>query len=130
MAGKGPRRSAPERTPRLFVRLDLTAADQLGPGKVRLLELIDSEGSISAAGRAMRMSYRRAWLLVETLNTMFRDPLVECATGGRRGGGAGLTPLGRRVVAEYRDIERAAGREASRGLRRLQGWSRVRVHAR
>lgn len=125
MAGRGRRKSAPERSPRLFLRLDLTAADQLGPGKVRLLELIDSEGSISAAGRAMRMSYRRAWLLVEALNTMFRDPLVECATGGRRGGGAALTSLGRRVVREYRDIEHVASRQAAGGMKRLRGWSRA-----
>lgn len=128
MAGKGPRRSAPERTPRLFVRLDLTAADQLGPGKVRLLELIDSEGSISGAARAMHMSYRRAWLLVEALNAMFRDPLVSCATGGTHGGGAALTPLGRRVAREYRSIEQVASRQAAGGMKRLRGWSRAAAH--
>src|SRR5436190_7583566 len=70
----------------------------LGPGKVDLLEAIERKGSISAASREMGMSYRRAWLLVEALNSMFGQPLVVAATGGARGGGAQITELGRAIA--------------------------------
>src|SRR5919108_2663065 len=77
--------------PRLWIRIDLPGGRRVGPGKIRLLELIDETGSISAAGRAMAMSYRRAWLLVESLNTSFRERVVDAQPGGRHGGGARLT---------------------------------------
>jgi len=77
----------------------------LGPGKVRLLELVAETGSISAAGRAMKMSYRRAWLLIDELNRMFEEPLVASRLGGASGGGASLTPRGIDVVRRYRAIE-------------------------
>jgi molybdate transport system regulatory protein len=93
---------------RLSIRIDLAGACRVGPGKARLLELIDETGSISAAGRAMAMSYRRAWLLVESLNIAFRAPVVAAHPGGRRGGGARLTPFGRELLERYRAIERAA----------------------
>jgi molybdate transport system regulatory protein len=86
----------------------------LGPGKVDLLEAIGRTGSISAAGRELGMSYRRAWLLVDALNHMFPDALVTAAPGGSRGGGAKLTDYGRGVAAAYRRVEartRAAMRE-------------------
>jgi molybdate transport system regulatory protein len=86
----------------------------LGPGKVDLLEAIGRTGSISAAGRELGMSYRRAWLLVDALNHMFPQPLVNAAPGGSRGGGAKLTDYGRSVAAAYRRVEaraRAAMRE-------------------
>ena len=86
----------------------------IGPGKADLLELIAETGSISAAGRRMGMSYKRAWTLVETLNAIFRRPLVERSRGGAAGGGARLTEEGRRVLAHYRSLEeraRAAGAE-------------------
>ena len=70
---------------RLTIRIDLGAA-RLGPGKIRLLEHVDTHGSITAAGKQMEMSYRRAWLLIEELNTMFDAPLVETRPGGRGGG--------------------------------------------
>ena len=69
------------------------------------MDAIDREGSISAAGRALGMSYRRAWALVEEMNRHFRAPLVESARGGAGGGGAGLTDLGRAVLGEYRALE-------------------------
>lgn len=97
--------TARRQTAVISVRIDLTPTSRLGPGKVELLEAIGETGSISAAGRAMKMSYRRAWLLVDSLNQIFRSPLVEAAPGGARGGGAHLTPLGREVVAHYRAIE-------------------------
>ena len=102
-------------TARLSIRIDLTGREgacRVGPGKARLLELIDETGSISAAGRAMAMSYRRAWLLVESLNTSFRAPVVDAQSGGRRGGGARLTAFGRELVQRYRAIERAAASAA------------------
>ena len=85
------------------------------------MELIAEHGSISAAGRAMGMSYRRAWLLVDSLNNAFKEPLVLRQTGGSNGGGADLTKLGRSVVERYRAIEAAATVEASADLRALAG---------
>lgn len=93
---------------RFSVRLDFSPGGRLGPGKVQLLEAIGETGSISAAGRSMKMSYRRAWLLVDDLNRIFRSPLVEAQPGGAKGGGARLTALGREIVASYRAIEAKA----------------------
>ena len=92
--------------PRL--RILLGSAIAMGPGKADLLEAIDIEGSITRAARRMGMSYRRAWLLVEVMNGAFRAPLVETARGGRRGGGAHLTDLGREALARYRAMEAKA----------------------
>lgn len=104
----------------LFLRIDLGAERLLGPGKVRLLETIDELGSISAAGRAMGMSYRRAWVLVDETNRCFHAPVVAARPGGRAGGGASLTTLGREVVAHYRAIERRAATAAAEDLEALQ----------
>jgi molybdate transport system regulatory protein len=90
---------------RLTIRLDFEAGRRLGAGKVALLESIDRTGSISAAGRAQGMSYRRAWLLVDDLNQLFASPLVAAHHGGLNGGGAALTDEGRRIVALYRAAE-------------------------
>jgi molybdate transport system regulatory protein len=89
------------------VSLKLRFTDELalGPGKIRLLELIRETGSISAAGRAMGMSYRRAWLLVDDLNRSFKGPLVVTQLGGSGGGGAELTALGIDIARRYRAIE-------------------------
>ena len=80
----------------------------IGPGKAELLERIAETGSISAAAKRMGMSYRRAWLLVETMNQCFRAPLVEAAKGGKGGGGAHLSSLGHEVLSRYRQMERTA----------------------
>jgi molybdate transport system regulatory protein len=80
--------------PRLKLRIDFDDERAIGPGKIELLELIDALGSISAAGRRMKMSYRRAWLLVDALSRCFRQPLVASHAGGAHGGGATLTPAG------------------------------------
>jgi len=93
---------------KLFLRLDLGGTARLGPGKVRLLELIEELGSISAAGRAMKMSYRRAWLLIDELNSYFSGAVVTTTLGGAGGGRAKVTPLGRSVIRAYRDIEEDA----------------------
>jgi molybdate transport system regulatory protein len=106
---------------RLTLRVELERDEAVGPGKVRLLELIAEHGSISAAGRAMNMSYRRAWLLVDELNRIFAKQLVAKMHGGTQGGGAVLTELGREVVERYRAIERIAEDAAAPHLRALQG---------
>jgi molybdate transport system regulatory protein len=92
----------------LQLRLLLDGVIALGPGKAALLRGIQDSGSISAAARAMSMSYRRAWLLVEDMNRCFRQPLVETTTGGPHGGGARLTDNGRDVLARYAAMEQAA----------------------
>jgi molybdate transport system regulatory protein len=99
---------------KLFLRLDLASKVRLGPGKIRLLEEIARRGSISTAGHAMKMSYRRAWLLVDDLNSYFRAPVVTTGPGGAGGGKAGLTPLGRSLIRAYRAMEK----DAERVLRR------------
>jgi molybdate transport system regulatory protein len=93
---------------RLTLRIDFDQGRALGPGKIKLLELIDALGSISAAGRQMGMSYRRAWLLIDDLNQSFRQPVVASRVGGAHGGGAALTDLGCAVVRHYRAAEAAA----------------------
>jgi molybdate transport system regulatory protein len=95
----------PRRCDRLSIRLDLASGARIGPGKVAVLEEIARSGSISAAGRALRMSYRRTWQLVEDLNRSLGRPVVETASGGDGGGGAVLTPVGKAVVERYRAIE-------------------------
>lgn len=104
---------------RLSIRLDLTNGDRIGPGKIALLEAIRAEGSISAAARHLGMSYRRAWLLVEELNDALCEPAVTAATGGQRGGGATLTPVGQRVIEHYRAIEDLARSSASGEFRAI-----------
>ncbi len=91
--------------PRAALKIDFGTEVRLGPGKVRLLELIAETGSISEAARKMEMSYRRAWLLIEEVNGIFGKPVVETATGGAGGGGAKITPLGKAVIVAFRDIE-------------------------
>jgi len=93
---------------RLTVRVDFGADRALGPGKVRLLEAIAKTGSISQAGRALDMSYRRAWLLVDDMNRCFREPVVATKPGGAQGGGAALTPFGAELIEKYRSIEAEA----------------------
>lgn len=100
----------------LSIRLDLAPDVRVGPGKIRLLELVGEQGSISAAGRAIGMSYRRAWLLLDELNRSFPDPVIRARPGGRSGGGAVLTPFGTHLVASYRAIERDAAKAAARHL--------------
>lgn len=104
----------------LFLRIDLGAERLLGPGKVRLLELIERLGSIAAAGRAMGMSYRRAWLLVDEMNGTFRQPVVAKQHGGRAGGGAAVTDFGQEVVQRYRAIEAEAQAAVAGHLQALQ----------
>lgn len=94
--------------PRLRIRIVFGDEAMLGPGKADLLERIRETGSIAAAGRAMAMSYKRAWSLVEQMNAAFREPLVESARGGAQGGGARLTEAGETVLENYRKVEEIA----------------------
>ena len=107
---------------RLTIRIDFDAGGGLGPGKARLLELIDELASLRRAAAAMEMSYRKAWLLIQAAEESFGAKLVETATGGAHGGGSKLTAKGRDVLAHYRAIETksaAAARSEIAALSRL-----------
>jgi molybdate transport system regulatory protein len=102
--------------PKLVVRVKLGGGGILGPGKADLLETIERVGSISAAARQMRMSYRQAWLLLNTMNEAFRQPVVQTSQGGPRGGGATLTDLGRQLLGCYRSLQEKARKSTSAEL--------------
>lgn len=104
----------------VHLRVTLKRDVAIGPGKADLLEGIAATGSIAAAGRRMGMSYKRAWLLVGTMNRCFRTPVVEAAKGGQAGGGARLTPLGAQVLAIYRRMQARTGRAIARDLAILE----------
>jgi molybdate transport system regulatory protein len=97
----------------------------MGPGKAELIARIRQTGSISAAARAMGMSYRRAWQLVEALNETYREPVVTTAIGGTRGGGAQVTAFGERLVASYRAMEDKASAAIAADLRRFNAHLRT-----
>jgi molybdate transport system regulatory protein len=102
--------------PRLRVRLVLGRSIAIGPGKADLLAAIAETGSISAAGRSMAMSYKKAWYLIDTMNRCFRKPLVVASKGGSSRGGAQLTSMGQKVLELYRSIENQAAKAAARDL--------------
>lgn len=108
------------------VRLRVMQGDTIafGPGKADLLMAIGRTGSISAAARELTMSYRRAWLLVEEMNRCFTQPLVETATGGARGGGAGVTDFGRNVLARYQRMQKIADEAIDNDMRYLRSLIR------
>jgi len=106
--------------PQLQLRIDLAPGVRFGPGKADLLEGIDTLGSIAGAGRLMRMSYKRAWELVGELNRCFDAPLVDASKGGSGGGGASLTPLGKKMLRSYRAMQAAAQSAVGRELNQLR----------
>ena len=110
--------------PRLRVRIDFGDAVRLGPGKADLPERIRETGSIAAAGRTMSMSYKRAWSLVEELNTAFREPLVDSTRGGAGGGGARLTETGETVLGQYRELEKILAEAGASRLETLRAMLR------
>ena len=109
----------PERQPHLRIIFAT-----IGPGKARLLELLAETHSLTEAARRMKMSYKRAWQLVEALNACFREPLVESTTGGRAGGHSQLTKMGRQVLELYGAIRARSLAAAAKEMRRLHGLLR------
>ncbi len=105
---------------RLTLRIDFANGSQIGHGKIRLLELIAEHGSISRAAKQIGMSYRRAWLLVDELNRIFRTPVIETQHGGSGGGSARLTSFGHALVGHYRSLEAQSTKLFSRQLAELE----------
>lgn len=103
------------------LRIDLGPGSSIGPGKIALLERIESSGSLSQAARELGMSYRRAWLLLDDLNHALPEPVTTASVGGAGGGGARLTPLGRELIVAYRDVEHASHDAAAARLAWLTG---------
>lgn len=107
--------------PKIQFRLRIVVGDDIavGPGKIDLLEAIGSTGSITAAARALGMSYRRAWLLVDTMNRCFVSPVVSAAAGGAAGGRTRLTEVGAEVVRRYRALQGLAEKAGENDLAAL-----------
>ena len=100
----------------MSLRIDFADGKRLGPGKVKLLEAIAEHGSISAAGRAIGMSYKRAWDLIEEMNSIFASPVIESHSGGSKGGGAILTPMGKTIITLYRRMEKRSATASKNAL--------------
>lgn len=117
----------PSGEPFLKIKLQLYCGEEIamGPGKADLLEAIDREGSISGAGRALGMSYRRAWMLVDTMNRCWSKPLVETAPGGSARGGARVTPFGSEVLQRFRALQLRA-----EAVRDSEDWSALQAAVR
>lgn len=106
--------------PKARLRIDFDSRRALGPGKVGLLEAVARTGSLTAAAAASGMSYKRAWMLLRSVNELFGAPLAQMAKGGRGGGGgAKITAIGRQVIAAYRLAERRADAGVSRAFARF-----------
>lgn len=101
-------------------RIYIGPAIAIGPGKIDLLRAVAETRSIAAAARSLGLPYKRAWLLIDSLNAGFGRPVVDATTGGRGGGGASLTPLGQQIVAAYEALERRLNAEAAPELEILR----------
>ncbi len=117
MAKSPPSRNSSKKGLKPQIRIMFRKAIAMGPGKADLLRAIGETGSISAAARQMEMSYRRAWLLVDTMNQAFKLPVVVTLTGGKAGGGAAVTDFGKEVLARYSAMEAKASASVARELR-------------
>ena len=107
-------------SPRAHLRIDFSADCSIGPGKIALLEAIARTGSLSAAGRELDMSYRRAWLLLHNVNQAFQQPAVQLSVGGKSGVGAQLTAFGHELVATYRQFEHSVAAQAAEAFAGLK----------
>lgn len=117
MAKSPPSRKSSKQELKPQIRILFRKAIAMGPGKADLLRAIEETGSISAAARKMEMSYRRAWLLVDTMNQAFKSPVVVTLTGGKAGGGAAVTEFGKEVLRRYSTMEEKASASVARELR-------------
>ena len=117
MAKAPPSRKSSKQDLKPQIRIMFRKAIAMGPGKADLLRAIDETGSISAAARQMEMSYRRAWLLVDTMNQAFKSAVVVTLTGGKAGGGAAVTEFGKEVLRRYSAMEAKASASVARELR-------------
>jgi molybdate transport system regulatory protein len=116
-------------TPVIRFRIDFTTSAFVGPGKIDLLEAIRESGSLSQAARDLGMSYRRAWLLVDSLKSSFREPVTLASKGGKGGGGVALTRFGERLISSYRAIETDIAEVAARRLQKITPAVTERAHA-
>ena len=115
-----PAMKAGNQKPGVRLRVVMRPDVAIGPGKADLLEGIRDSGSIAAAGRRMGMSYKRAWLLVESMNRCFREPLVATSRGGNARGGAALTASGKRVLESYRHMQAQSERAVAPEMAKLR----------
>lgn len=106
-------------TPSIRFRIDFTEHLNLGPGKIALLEAIEAYGSLNTAAAASGLSYRRAWLLLDSLNKTFNQPVTHSSVGGKRGGGSSVTEFGRLVIKQYRRLENEIGDIGERHLKEI-----------
>jgi len=111
--------------PAIRFRVDFGRRQAVGPGKIALLERIGQSGSLSQAARDLHMSYRRAWLLLESLNASFRERIAVSRRGGRGGGGVRLTVFGRRLISVYREFEVQMQTRAARTFRPIAAKART-----
>ena len=110
--------------PSVRLRIDFGPGHGLGPGKVGLLEEMQRTGSLSKAASVLGMSYRRAWVLVQSMNALFDEPLARMTKGGRGGGGgAQVTARGREIIAAFRRAERQATLAVGRAFGTFQTTS-------
>lgn len=111
--------------PAIRFRVDFGRRQAVGPGKIALLERIGQSGSLSQAARDLHMSYRRAWLLLESLNASFRERIAVSRRGGRGGGGVRLTVFGQRLISVYREFEVQMQTRAARTFRPIAAKART-----
>ena len=114
-------------SPVVRFRVDFTPPCRIGPGKIALLQHIARSGSLSQAARELGMSYRRAWLLLRSLNTSFREPVARTARGGNHGGGARLTDFGHALIRTYLSFDEDTQMRAARAFRSIAGQARQRA---
>jgi molybdate transport system regulatory protein len=121
-----PNREIMKRAPLIRFRIDFGEHSNLGPGKIALLEGIKAHGSLSEAARSMGLSYRRAWLLLDSLNESFKLPATINSVGGHGGGGAEVTAFGILLIERYREAERKLNVVAEECLREVRAKANTR----